>query len=64
MSLSEFINTKIGDKVIIGGNSKFKGQTATVIDTQGALPNGRRITVQNETIEEQMFYYGILQLIA
>ena len=60
MTRKEFETLDIGDEVLIGGNSKFKGQTATVVNSQSAMYQGRIVIVRNKLIHER-FHFKILK---
>lgn len=63
MRKEEFRETKVGGQVIIGGNSKFKGQIVTIIKKLPESVISRCAIVHNEIIGERKYHYGILQSI-
>lgn len=57
MTRDEFEKTKIGDNVTIRGNSKFKGQTATIVLTTSNILNGRCVLLKNENMDSPRKYH-------
>jgi hypothetical protein len=65
MTRDEFKKTKVGDKVIINGNSKFKGQMATIVLTTSNRSNGRCVLLKNENMESpHKYHYKCLKISA
>jgi len=65
MNREVFENLKVGDKVVIGGHSKFKGQIATVVKVQNNQENptyNRLVIIHNDIIGERRYHFKILQL--
>lgn len=63
MTTMEFKNVKVGTKVEIADNSKYKGQIGTVLKTYKDIPGSTQLTVHNDFLGSRKFSYKNLKLL-